>query len=210
MVNAEKINCSPRELNTRGYLKELKRGGFVPGTVYGKGMDNQAISLDLRQLSRVFQSHGSRGLFSLQIDGNSKAVMAVVREVQRHPITGQLIHVDFWKVNMDEKINNTVGIYITGEEELMKKGGILQVGTKEIEVSCLPQDIPESLTCDVGALEIGDKITVADLTLPAEVEILTEPDSLIVTVLAPSRAATGVEDGETAAEAGETAEAEGE
>jgi large subunit ribosomal protein L25 len=210
MVNAEIINCSPRELNTRGYLKELKRRGFLPGTVYGKGIENQAISLDLRQLSRVFQIHGSRGLFSLQIDGHNKAVMAVVREVQRHPITGQLIHVDFWQVNMNEKINNTVGIYITGEEELIKKGGILQVGTKEIEVSCLPQDIPESLTCDVSTLEIGDKITVGDFTVPAEVEILSEPDTLIVTVLAPSRAAAEEEEGEATAEAGGTAEAEGE
>ncbi|MGS0763199.1 50S ribosomal protein L25 [Syntrophomonas curvata] len=210
MVNAEKINCSPRELGTRGYLKELKRRGFIPGTVYGKGMGNQAISLDLRHLTRIFQNHGSRGLFSLQIGGNGKALMAVVREIQRHPITGQLIHVDFWKVSMDEKINNTVGVYITGEEELIKKGGILQVGTKEIEVLCLPQDIPEGLTCDVGTLEIGDKITAADLTVPAGVEMLSEPDTLIVTVLAPSRAATGVEEGETAAEAGETAEAEGE
>jgi large subunit ribosomal protein L25 len=210
MVNAEKLTCLPRELSTRGYLKDLKRRGFVPGTVYGKGMDNQAISLDLRQISRVFQSHGSRGLFSLQIGTANKAVMAVVREIQRHPLTGQLVHVDFWKVSMDEKINNTVGIVITGEEELLKKGGILQAGIKEIEVSCLPQDIPENMTCDVSTLGIGDKITVADLTIPAGVEVLSDQEALIVTVLAPSRAATGVEEGETAGEAEATAEAEGE
>lgn len=210
MTNAEKISCSPRELKTRGYLNELKRSGFVPGTVYGKGIDNQPISLDLRQLSRVFQSHGSRGLFSLEIEGKGKPVMAVVREIQRHPINGQVVHVDFWQVRMDEKINNTVGIVIIGEEELLRKGGIMQAGSKEIEVSCLPQDIPESFTCDVSELEIGEKITVADLKVPADVEIISDPDTLIVTVLAPSRATAEEEEEETAAEAGETAEPEGE
>ncbi|MGI5911278.1 MAG: 50S ribosomal protein L25 [Syntrophomonadaceae bacterium] len=186
MANAEKINCQRRDIKTKGYLNELKHKGFIPGTVYGKGIDNQTIAFDLRQLTRVFQNHGVRGLFSLEIQG-SNSIMAVVREMQRHPVSGQLIHVDFWKVNMNEKINTVVSVYITGEEEVIKKGGILQVGTKEIEISCLPQDIPDSITCDVAVLDIGDKITVGDLTLPPEVELVSDPDSLIVTILAPSR-----------------------
>ncbi|MDD2372241.1 MAG: 50S ribosomal protein L25 [Syntrophomonadaceae bacterium] len=202
MAEVEKISCQKRDIKTRGFLNELKRSGLVPGTVYGKGIDNQAISLASKQLSRIFQVHGSRGLFSLEIEGSS-GLMVVVREVQRHPITGQLIHVDFWEVRLDEKINSTVGISIIGEEEIMKKGGILQSGAKEIEVSSLPQDIPETLVYDIAALEIGDKVTVADLQVPAGVEILTSLEAMVATVLAPAKP-----DEEETEEEGEATEAE--
>ena len=211
MAQAEKISCQKRDIKTRGYLNELKRSGIVPGTIYGKGIDNQAISISLKQLTRTFQVHGSRGLFSLEIDGDS-GLMVVVREVQRNPITGHIIHVDFWKVRLDEKITSAVGISIIGEEEIMKKGGILQSGAKEIEISCLPQDIPETLVYDIAALEIGDKVTVADLQVPAAVEILTDLETMVATVLAPSKATDEEEveeEGETA-EAGETEATEGE
>jgi len=211
MAQAEKISCQKRDIKTRGYLNELKRSGIVPGTIYGKGIDNQAISISLKQLTRTFQVHGSRGLFSLEIDGDS-GLMVVVREVQRNPITGHIIHVDFWKVRLDEKITSTVGVSIIGEEEIMKKGGILQSGAKEIEISCLPQDIPETLVYDIAALEIGEKVTVADLQVPAAVEILTDMETMVATVLAPSKATDEEEveeEGETA-EAGETEATEGE
>ena len=211
MAQAEKISCQKRDIKTRGYLNELKRSGIVPGTIYGKGIDNQAISISLKQLTRTFQVHGSRGLFSLEIHGDS-GLMVVVREVQRNPITGHIIHVDFWKVRLDEKITSAVGISIIGEEEIMKKGGILQSGAKEIEISCLPQDIPETLVYDIAALEIGEKVTVADLQVPAAVEILTDMETMVATVLAPSKATDEEEveeEGETA-EAGETEATEGE
>jgi len=211
MAQAEKISCQKRDIKTRGYLNELKRNGIVPGTVYGKGVDNQAVSISQKQLTRTFQAHGSRGLFSLEIDGGS-GLMVIVREIQRHPITGQITHVDFWKVRLDEKINSTVGVSLVGEEEIIKKGGILQAGAKEIEVSCLPQDIPETLVYDIAALEIGDKVTVADLQVPAEVEILTDLETLVATVLAPAISAEAEEaEGEgEAAEAEETEATEGE
>ena len=211
MAQAEKISCQKRDIKTRGYLNELKRNGIVPGTVYGKGVDNQAVSINLKQLTRTFQVHGSRGLFSLEIGGDS-GLMVVVREIQRNPITGQITHVDFWKVRLDEKINSTVGVSLVGEEEIIKKGGILQAGAKEIEVSCLPQDIPETLVYDIAALEIGDKVTVADLQVPAEVEILTDLETLVATVLAPAISAEAEEaEGEgEAAEAEETEATEGE
>ncbi|NLG33074.1 MAG: 50S ribosomal protein L25, partial [Syntrophomonadaceae bacterium] len=115
-----------------------------------------------------------------------------------------IAHVDFWKVRLDEKINSTVGISLVGEEEIMKKGGILQAGAKEIEVSCLPQDIPETLVYDIAALEIGDKVTVADLQVPEGVEVLNDLETMVATVLAPSKATT-----EEETEEGEATEAEG-
>jgi large subunit ribosomal protein L25 len=217
MASAEKISCQKRDLKTKGHLKQLKRSDFIPGVVYGKGMENLAVSMGQKTLVRTFNTYGSRGLFSLEVEGEEKAIMAVVREIQRNPISGQITHIDFWKVNLDEKINSSVGITIIGEEELMKTEGIMQVGSKEIEISCLPQELPDNLTCDVSGLQIGDKITVGDLEVPEGVEILTDLDSLVVTILAPSREEEeeveeeeeGTEDIATeSAEATETTEAE--
>lgn len=212
MAQAEKISCQKRDIKTRGHLKELKRSGLVPGNVYGKGIDNQPISVSQKQLVRTFQTHGSRGIFFLEIEG-SEDLMTIIREVQRHPVSGQIIHIDFWQVRLDEKINSTVGISIVGEEEVMKKEGILQSGIKEIEIFCLPQEIPETLVCDVSSLEIGDKVTVADLELPEGIEIVTELDAMVATVVVPSIEVEEVEDEEIEGEfveGGDEGEAEAE
>lgn len=194
MAIAEKISCQKRDLKTKGYLKQLKRSELIPGIVYGKGIDNLAVSIGQKHLVRTFNTHGSRGLFLLEVEGEETPIMVVVREIQRHPTSGHITHIDFWNVNLEEKINSTVGITITGEKELIKTEGIMQVGSKEIEISCLPQELPDNLICDVSSLEIGDKITVGDLAVPEGVEILTDLDSIVVTILAPSEEEEEVEE----------------
>lgn len=190
----QKLSAGKREIKNRGYLNQLKRNGQVPAIVYGKGEESISITLQQRQLNRVFSLHGSRGIFSLEIEGESKPVMALIREIQRNPVSGQLIHLDFLTVSLDEKINSNVGILLNGEEEIMKKGGILQSGLKEVEVLCFPQDLPEYLAADISSLEIGDVLHAADLALPAGVEILSDMDSVIASVLAPSKASAADEE----------------
>lgn len=204
MAIAQKIAGQKREIKGKGYLQEMKRKEFVPGVVYGKDTDSMPLFLGKRELTKTFTNHGSRGLFSLEIEGEAKPFMVLVRELQRNPLSGQINHVDFLTVNMNEKINSNVVVHIIGEEELLKKGGILQLGAKEIEVSCMPQNIPENFECDVANLGIGDKIVVGDLQVPDGVEILSDPDSVIATSLVPSKATA--DEGEEATE-GEGAEA---
>lgn len=201
MAIAQKIAAKKREIKSKGYLNE-KRQEWIPGVVYGKDTGNMPVFLGRRELTKTFTSYGSRGLFSLELEGEPKPVMVLVRELQRNPLSGQINHVDFLTVNMNETIKSMVGIFITGEEEVLKKEGILQLGAKEIEVSCLPIDLPENLECSVADLEIGDKVTVADLKLPDGVEVITDLDTLLATVLAPSMAV----DDETEAEGEEEAE----
>lgn len=207
MAIAQKIAAKKREIKSKGYLNE-KRQEWIPGVVYGKDTGNMPVFLGRRELTKTFTSYGSRGLFSLELEGEPKPVMVLVRELQRNPLTGQINHVDFLTVNMNETIKSMVGIYITGEEEILKKDGILQLGAKEIEVSCLPIDIPENIECSVADLEIGEKVTVADLKLPDDVEVLTDPDTLLATVLAPSMAVDDETEGEEETESADEANAE--
>lgn len=189
MAFAPTIEAKKRELRSKGYLREMRRMKWIPGVVYGKGSEPLPIFLPEHKLSRLFITHGSRGLFSIELEGEQTPLVALVREVQKNALSGNVLHVDFLTVRMDEKVTAMVGIHIIGEEEATKDGGILQMGAKEVEVSCLPQDLPEQFTCDVSSLQVGDKITVADLhlQLPAGVEILGDGESVVVSILAPGR-----------------------
>ncbi len=177
---------------------------WIPGIVYGQEQNPLPVFLNRRDLYKKMSSYGTRGIFTLDIEGTEKTVMALVREVQKQPLSGHIIHIDFLTINMAEKISSKVGIHIEGEEELIKKGGILQVGTKEVEVACLPKDLPEVFTVDVSGLDIGDRIIIADLTLPNGVELTETPETIICLVLSPSKATA--EPGEDEAEAGQDQE----
>lgn len=190
MANAQNVNCKVRTVQTKGYLNKMKRDNYIPGVVYGKGQEAVPLFFEGRELNRIFERHGSKGLFSLQIEGEKSPKMALIRELQKHPVSGKVIHVDFLSVNMNEKIHSTVSIIITGEQEIINNGGIPQLGAKEVEVLCLPRDLPESFTIDGSALGIGHKIAAADLKMPEGVELASDPETILITVLAPGRAAT--------------------
>lgn len=206
-ITAPSLACQQRELATKSHLKQLKKNNLIPAIIYGKGQATIPVTLDGRQVIKTFHTHGTRGIFSLDIPGESKPVMAVIRDVQRDFLTGQIIHMDFMAVNMTEKFTSAVPVQITGEEEAAKSGGIVQFGLKEVEVECLPQDLPESIVYDISNLEIGENITVADLEPPAGVTFLTDSDAVIVTVLAPSKGTDEDEELEAGEGEGEVEEA---
>jgi len=210
VATLQTIACKKREIKSKGYLKQMRRNHQVPGVIYGKGTEAMPVMLDEKQLKKTFKTYGYRGLFSLEVDGQEGPVTVLVREVQKHPINERVLHVDFLTVNMEEKIDSSIAVYITGEEEINKKGGILQLGIKEVDVSCLPQDLPNYLTCDVSNLEIGGKITVGGLKAPENVKITSDPETVIALVLAPSKAAEagGKEEVAEAAEVGGEADDE--
>lgn len=202
MSKKEALSCERREVGTKGYLHGLRRQGLVPGIVYARGMDEVPISLVSRDLTKSFQERGMRSLFNLRIKGDKTPILVLVREVQRNPVSGELIHVDFLRVRQDEKITAEVPVHITGEEEVLKGGGVLQTGAMEIQVECLPADLPENFTVDVAGIPVGGKVTVADIRPEAGVAILTPEDTMLAVVLNPQIRET--EEGETEeAEAGE-------
>lgn len=187
MTSAPTVKCKVRAIKSRGYLQQMKRDDFIPGVIYGKGYDSVPVFFEGRELNRLFQKEGYRGLFTLQVEGQPRPTMALVRELQKHPVSGKLIHLDFLAVSMDEKIQSSVSLIITGEEELIRNGGVPQMGAREVEVICLARDLPESFTVDISSMAIGEKISLGDIKLPEGVELAGDPETLVITVLAPGR-----------------------
>lgn len=183
MALAQTLICKKRELRSKGYLNELKRNQQVPGVIYGKNKPNQAIVLSAKELSRIFKHSGTRGIFSLQIEGEARPVMVLAREIQKDSLSQELTHVDFLEVSMSEKINSIVTVHITGEEDLSEPEGVLQVMSREIAIQCLPADIPETIVFDISAMHIGDKVRAADLSLPQNVELMEDPDTVMAIIV---------------------------
>lgn len=204
MALAQTLKGVKRELKGKGHLHELRRGQMIPSIVYGQGREPLPIALEGRNLNRIFSHHGYSGLFSLELEGEPRPILALVREVQRHPVNREINHLDFLEVSMTEKITSSVPIHIVGEEEITKQGAILQSGAKELEVACLPADLPESVICDVSQLQIGEKITVADLAVEANVEKISDPDTVVAVILGASKST----DDETTEEEEATGESE--
>jgi large subunit ribosomal protein L25 len=121
-----------REPASKGRLGKLRREKLVPGMVYGRGRENTPISLDGHELSRIFNHIGSPAVFSLQIEGEKSPVMVLVKELQKNPLSQELTHVDFMQIQMNEPIHSLVSVHWSGEEELVKKGAVLQIMSREI------------------------------------------------------------------------------
>jgi large subunit ribosomal protein L25 len=157
-------------------VKALRRGGRLPAVIYGHNLDPIAIDLDTREASRILAGMTSSQFVKIDVDGVSHT--ALIREKQRHPVRGNLLHVDFLAVSMTEKLRASVSVELEGEAPAAKEYGALIVTSVEmIEVECLPKDLPERITVNLSSLvEIGDAIYVRDIGLPEEVSILTEEE----------------------------------
>lgn len=166
-------------------VKALRRQGRLPAVVYGHHIQPVAILLDTKEASRLLSGVTSSQLIKLSINGEQHNVL--VREKQRNPITGTLLHVDFLEVSMTEKLRANVVIALEGEAPAVKElDGIVVTGIEQLEVESLPGDLPERITVDISSLvAIGDSIHVRDIRVPAAVEVLTDLDEMIVLVTAP-------------------------
>ncbi|MDF1659006.1 MAG: 50S ribosomal protein L25, partial [Verrucomicrobiales bacterium] len=196
--------------------KRLRRSGIVPAVIYGSNQREYMIQLNSKNFFDVAKKQGSKNfIVSLEIEGaQEKTKLAIVQDIQRDPLTGNLIHVDFRAVNENDTIHATVPIKLSGEPAGVKAGGLLEQVLREIDVSCRPGDLPEAIANDVSALEIGDSLKVKDLNLPDDV-IVKMDGEVIVSLVVQTRAAAsegGGEDGkgegaeEAAAEDGEAGE----
>lgn len=167
-------------------VKALRRQGGLPAIIYGHHLDPMPITLDAKEASRVLAGITSSQLLTIKVAGATHSTL--VREKQRHPVRGNLIHVDFMAVSMTEKLRAMVIIDTEGEAPAVRDfDGLVVSGVEEIEVECLPKDLPERIVVNLSSLAaIGDAIYVRDLQLPAAVEVLTDPDEMIVLVTAPS------------------------
>src|SRR5271165_6426693 len=164
-----KLNVNSRGAEGSRAARRLRRSGRVPGVLYGGKGESQGFDADARELRLALA--GSGAVLDLSIDGG-KATPVVLKEAQRHPVRGETVHVDLLRVNLNEAISAVVPLELLGTEEApgVKEGGILEQITRELNVEALPTSIPESITYDVGEMQIGETIVLSALTAPEGVE----------------------------------------
>ena len=161
-------------------VKALRREGKLPAILYGTGIDPMPVTLDYRVASRTLQNVTPSQLVTLKVDG--EVHNALVRDRQRDPVTYDLLHVDFLRVSMTERLRAEVAIELVGASPAVAEmSAILDTQLESLSVECLPADLPSSIQVDVSALvSIGDVLTVAELTLPPKVDVLNEPEEIVV------------------------------
>ena len=203
------IQTQVRNDQAKGSNNRSRKQGFVPGVLYGREMESISISVSAKEMERVIAKKGENlfAKINLQKDDGSQEYNVILKEVQRHPYKGTLAHLDFYQVSMSEKINTVVTVSLVGESIGVAEGGLIQQQLREINVLCLPGDIPSSIELDITNLKIGDSITVADISMPDKVEIADEADTVVVNVAAP-RVGGGAAEAEGAEEVSATTEEE--
>ncbi|MFP7495434.1 50S ribosomal protein L25/general stress protein Ctc [Terribacillus saccharophilus] len=181
---AVKLKADKRENNTKSYIKELREEGIVPAVVYGNGKEPVSVAVDSVDLLKTVRDEGKNAIISLDIKG--EAVDVMLHDYQTDSLKGNLVHADFYVVNMSEARNVEVPIQLEGEAPGSKEGGVLQQPLYDLEISAKPNDIPEHISVDVSKLEVGDSISVGDLQANGAYEILTDAETTIATVTAPT------------------------
>ncbi|WP_051688246.1 50S ribosomal protein L25/general stress protein Ctc [Desulfofalx alkaliphila] len=182
----------------------LAKKGKIPGVIYGKEMGSMSVAVDALELEKIVNNFGTGRLVNLKFkDAEGESLQVMVKDLQQHPIRREVTHVDFQKINLHDKVKTTTRIRLVGEAEGVKKGGTVQQQLWNVEIECLPTAIPDNITVDVSALDLGESLYVSDLPATGGVEIATDPETLIATVVLPRAA-----EPEAVAEEGESAEAD--
>lgn len=201
MVNDAKLAASSRDDLGKGAARKLRAAGRIPAVVYGNGEGAQSLSLDGREVNRLFANISiDNTVIHLTVD-DAKPVRVLVREVQRHPWRSEILHVDFFQVRAGETVTVEVPVRLSGTAAGVREGGVLDQTLYDLAVRCRVDRIPEAIDIDVSGLNVGDTLYVSDLSLPEGVETDVEGERVVVSVTPPTVSAVQ--------EAGEEGEAEG-
>jgi large subunit ribosomal protein L25 len=184
MAQFVSITASARDTTGKGAARQSRFAGKVPAVVYGHGRPTQPLHLDAAALEKALKGiEPSSTLFELTVDG--KKTRALIREIQRHPIRPDVIHVDFYEIHADEKVKLKVPVHLVGTPDGVRNGGgVLDQVMREVEIEVLPEHIPERVELDVSALLIGHSVHVSDLRIP-NAHILVAAELTLATVVPP-------------------------
>jgi large subunit ribosomal protein L25 len=217
MADNVDLQAKRREERGKNAARRLRASGMLPAVLYGDG-GSTVLAVPDRVVDYTLQHLGDNALYDIDLGAGGSTARIV--DVQRDPVTGRLIHVDFAPVDMLERIEVTVPVHVVGEAPGTEEGGVLQQVAYEVRIETLPGDIPQELTLDVSSLGMNENLTLADLRLPDSITLISDPEEVAAIVTAPTEIteeeleAAGVveEEPEEVAEEGEEApeEAEGE
>ncbi len=221
MAKQVSLKATFRSGSGRQQARKTRESAQIPAIIYGSHIQPTSIQVDARELDRIFKHATSENmLVDLTLDENGKISnrLAFIQEIQHDPLTDRVLHLDFHEIRADEKLHARVAVIAIGEPEGVRTGGgVLAQMLRELEVECLPKDLPDSIEVDVSALLIGSNIHVHELKVPANLTVLNQADVSVFTVSAPLKeevvvAATPLtepelikkkEDGEEPAKAGD-------
>ena len=208
----ERLELQATIRNTVGNspARSLRRSGQIPAVLYGPKTDPVLLAVSVKSLENVLkQGNAYQMILNLVIQNGKKITKsAMIRELQTHPVTGSFIHIDFYEIDMKRKIKVMVPVVTTGQSVGVEQGGMLNIVRRELELLCLPGDIPEAIEIDISDLEIGDSIHVEEIPLGDDVELPADVNFTVVTVLSPKMEEEVVEEEEAELEAAEGEEGE--
>ncbi len=203
------LNVETRERTGKGGARQTRRDGRVPATLYGQGSGNVNLTVDYRELELLL--HGEQGehaMLELAVKDNPDlSCNAMIKDVQHHPVRGHYLHTDFFRIDLKAKINTVIPVNLVGRSKGVIEGGVVDQQCREVEISCLPTDVPKHIETDITDLDIGDSLHVSDLVIPEGVELLTAIERAVVAIHAP-RVVEETTDEDLEVVEGEAAEAE--
>jgi len=174
-----------REGRGKGAARAARRAGQIPAIVYGHGLPSEAIQLPERALRNFLGSDGENVIINMEL-GKDEAETVMLKEVQIDPLSRRLVHADFIRVSLEERLTAHVPIVAMGIASGVIAGGVQEFLLRELQVECRVVDIPERIEVDVSLLEVGDQIRVGDIKLPGDMDILDDPSIMVITIAAPT------------------------
>ncbi len=190
------LSLTARDPEGSRSARRLRRDGLVPGVIYGEGGEPQHFAVDARILRNTLAHSGA--ILDVSIDGG-KGEPVLVKDLQRHPVRGEAVHVDLLRVNMAETIHTTVFVELTGADEApgVVEGGVLNQEARELNIEALPGDIPDSIVFDVSGMVMNETVTLSALTAPEGVTLLDDPEETVLATITPPTLEPVEEDIET-------------
>lgn len=181
------LNVSLRDGSGKGPARRTRAKGLVPAVVYGGEGDVVSINIDRRVFEQLVHGrYGEHAVVQLEVKERPEVSSpALLKEVQHHPVNGRIVHADFMRIRLDERIQTVASVVLIGQARGIVDGGVLDHQMREIEIECLALEVPEKIEVDITELTIGHSITVSALNIPEGVTVLSDPDRPVVTVHAP-------------------------
>ena len=187
-MNLIEIKTKIRTKTGNGPARRLRMSGQIPAVLYGPKTESVLLSVNKSDLELLFKKGGiGQVVLNLVIQKNGETTTrpAMIKELQTHPVSRNFIHIDFYEIKMDQKITAKIPVVTTGIAKGIELGGVLQIIRRELEVECLPLEVPESIEIDISDLDVGDSIHVGKIRLESELEFLEDDNYTVVTVLTP-------------------------
>lgn len=204
------LKVTKRDTIGKSSARGLRRQGLVPAVLYGPRRESIPLTISSLDLDKIYKESGTeRVVLNLIIEnGGTENVTAMVKEVQTTPVTDRYLHIDFYEISLGEEIVVSVPVEVTGKSKGVERGGFLQVVRHDLEISCLPTDMPDKIEVEVTNLDIGDSIHVGDIEIGDKIRLLADTDLTVLTVVAPTVEEEVPEEEVEEAEEAEVAEAE--